>query len=387
MQAQQTQAQQSQTYPHRQATPRSSRLLNKLVWTAILLGVPIAALWVINLPYAPVRRPIARAAPMLLLPSYMSMDNHYRQAIALVEQSKQLIDRPTSPADLDIGAQKVQQAQADLDALPIDLLEYRLDGSYGWYNGLLTTSTLNAARAQVAQLQAKAFQEKNAQDVLFQAEQALTTAKQQYQQATTSTDKQAAIETWRSALDRLQQIPGQTLAGRTAQQKFAAEQRNFKDVVGLAADNEQTATLIEAARQFGAKAAQSSQNPPHKVAEWQQIESLWQEAIDRLERVSAKDSGYAETQELLATYQGNLGAIRIRRQAEADSVLALQDAQRQIQSLLASTNRTVDPNTTMSQLQGIINQLDRVQNGTTAYLEAQQLLVFARDKLNQLKPQ
>lgn len=99
-------------------------------------------------------------------------------------------------------------------------------------------------------------------------------------------------------------------------------------------------------------------------------------------------AGYSQAQKLLATYQANLAAVRIRRQAQQDSVQTLDSAQRQIQSLLASTptNPQIgDRNRTISQLQGIINQLKKVQPGTTAYLEAQQLLLSANNKLSQLQ--
>jgi hypothetical protein len=179
------------------------------------------------------------------------------------------------------------------------------------------------------------------------------------------------------------------LAGKTAQKKLESYQQEFKDVVGLAAGNERISTLIAAAQQFSAQAAKAGQNPPHTVIQWQQVENLWQEAINRLEQVPTQDlEGYAQAQRLLATYQANLGEIRIRRQAQQNSESALEHAQRQIQSLIASTPtnpQLLDKNHTISQLQGIINQLQKVQPGTTTYLQAQQLLLSANNKLSQLQ--
>jgi hypothetical protein len=40
----------------------------------------------------------------------------------------------------------------------------------------------------------------------------------------------------------------------------------------------------------------------------------------------------------------------------------------------------------ISQIQSIINQLEKVQNGTTTYQKAQQLLLSAQNKLKQLQP-
>lgn len=370
------------------APPRQTQFFSKLIWTGILLGVPIGALWLVNQPYPIIRRPIARHAPFLLTPSYISMDNHYRQAISLVQQATQLIDRATAPADIDLGTQKIEQAQSSLDKLPLWLWEELPGYRYGWYDWRLSYSGFNAARAEIGRLQAKAFQEHNAQTALFNTEQALSNSKQQYQQAKTIVDKQSIITAWRTGLNQLEQISTQTLAGRTAQQKLSAYQQDFQETVGLAAGNARVATQIEIARQYAWKAAQTGQNPPHSVIEWQQVESFWQEAIARLKQIPDDDlAGYAEAQRLLVEYQSNLGQIQIRRQTEEESLSALQNAKSQIQVLLASLPddpKRLDRNYTASQLQGIINQLERVENGTTAYLEAQQLLLQAKNRLNKI---
>jgi hypothetical protein len=383
------QAQLHRIYPYELGGKKQVRIVNKIIWTVMLLGIPVGAIWLANLPYPVIRRTVTRNAPILLLPSYMSVDNHYRQAIAKVEQAEQLIEQPTSPADLELGEEKVKQAQQHLDALPIGFLNDWSEYKYWWYDSRLSIYGFNSARTKVGQLEAKVFQEKNAQTLLTDNEQKREQAKQQYQQALTSTDKKAAIASWHSAIDKLEQIPSQTLAGKTAQNKLQSDKREFEEVVGLAAGNERISTLITAAQQFSWQAAKAGQNPPHPVAEWQEVENLWQEAINRLRQVPSQDlAGYSQAQKLLATYQANLAAVRIRRQAQQDSVYTLDSAQRQIQSLLASTPtnpQSLDRNRTISQLQGIINQLKKVQPGTTAYLEAQQLLLSANNKLNQLQ--
>jgi len=116
---------------------------------------------------------------------------------------------------------------------------------------------------------------------------------------------------------------------------------------------------------------------------------LWQQAINRLKEVPSQDlAGHAEAQKSLAIYEANLGQIKIRRQAEQDSVYALDMAQQQSQSLLASIPpdpKFFERNRVVSQLQSIINQLEKVQNGTTAYLKAQELLLSAKNKLQELQ--
>jgi hypothetical protein len=361
----------------------------KLIWITILIGIPVGVIWVANLPYAVIRRPVVQNAPVLLLPSYINVDHHYRQALVTVEQAEQLIEKATSPADLALGEQKLQQAQKHLNELPTwfvsDLSEYR----YWWYDRHFSIYGFNASRRLVGQLEAKVFQEKNAQTLLADNMQALLNAKQQYQQATTVSDRKTAIATWQTALNQLEQIPSQTLAGKTTRNQLDDYKREFKEVVGLAAGNERISALITAARQFSWQAAKAGQNPPHPVSEWRQIEHLWEEAIERLKDVPTNDvAGYAQAQELLAIYESNLGQVKVRRQAEADAVEALSAAQREIENLLASIpddSQTLDRNRVSSQLQSIIHQLEKVQNGTTAYLKAQELLLSANNKLKQLQ--
>jgi hypothetical protein len=356
------------------------------------LGIPAAALWIANLPYAPIRYPMARHAPVLLLPSYMSADQHYRQAIVHLEQAKQLVDRATTAADIDLGAESLMKAQNSLDALPIWLWEGLPTYRHWWYDWRFSPSSLNAARMEAGRLQSKVFQERNAQTVLLEAEQALATAKQSYQQSFQQPNRlaqqQSAIQNWQSAIDQLKQLPPETLAGKVAAQKLPAYQRDFQDEVGLVADGQQTATLIRAAREFGGRAAQASQNPPHSLAEWRRVESLWQEAITLLRQVRPTDANYAAAQALLAEYTDNLEQIKIRTSNEAQSVQTLEAAQAKINRLIAAVpdqSGAMGRAQMTGQLQAIITELEQVQPGTTAYLEAQNLLLSAKNRLTQMQ--
>lgn len=364
------------------------RTWNRLVWTAILLGIPIGALAVVNLPYAPIRDPIAEEAPLLLLPSYISMDRNFRQASAALEAASQLIDQATAPSDLDQGEEKLKQAKASLDRLPTWVWSELPDTPYlSWYDWRLNPLGLNRARAEVGRLEAKLFQEKNAQTALAQAEQTLGAAMQQHQEAATSPEKQAALRVWQDALDQLQQIPDTTLAGRSAQQKLEAAQREFEAKGGL--QTQESISLIEAAKDFAWQAANASQKPPHSVDHWQKVINLWKLAISRLEQVSRRDlAGYREAQKLLATYTTDLEIIKVRQQEEADATWAMQQAKAQIADLIKATSpdlQQFDRSYVVGQLQHIVNQLESVKPGTTAYQEAQQLLKSARAKLKQLQ--
>ncbi len=361
----------------------------KLIWTTILLGIPVGILYGVNLPYPAIRRPVAKVAPFLLIPSQISIDNNFKQSITLITQAEQLIDRPTSMADLDLGQEKLKEGKEKLNAIPLNSGDEWSGSNYGWYYWSFSWHGFQQLRGRVGQLEAKVFQEKNAQTLLVDGDLALNTAKTQYQQAVTPADKRVAIASWQEAINQLQQIPSVTLAGKTAQQKVTVYQQQFKEVVGLAAGNDKVNTLISASQQFSRRAAEAGRNPPHTVQEWQEIEKLWQSAIDELKGISSEDlEGYAKARELTAEYSTNIGQIRIRRQAEEDSVKSLDLAQSLIEILLKNTptdGKYLDINGTIAQLQKIINELDKVQNGTTSYLKAQELKIFATNKLKELQ--
>lgn len=362
--------------------------LSKIKWTALILVGSAGVLWIVNLPYPMIRWPIARTAPILLLPSYISMDYHYRHAIVRVEQADQLINSATSPADLTLGEVKAKEAQQHLDALPVWFLGYWPQYTF-WLGWQFTLDEFKIARASVGRMSAKVFQEKNALNQLNQGVEALNAAQQQYQQGQTAAAQETAIASWQAAIDRLEQVPPETLAGRTAQSKLAAAQRDFEQIAGMAAGGARTGTLIVAAQQFALAASVAAQNPPHSADEWQEIVLLWQQATERLLQVPVSDTGYIEAQKLLAQYQRNLGIVRIRLSAEQASAHALKRAKDIIPTMFASTasdNLAVNRNQLISQLQGIINQLETVESGTTAYLEAQELLKSAQKKLEQIQP-
>jgi hypothetical protein len=356
--------------------------------TLLLLGTA-GVIGVANLPIPMVRWSVARTAPWLLFPSYISMDYNYRRAIARVEQADQLVNQSTNFADLDLGNTKVKEAQSHLDALPVWFLGYypqRYCSFFqcGWQ---FTLDEFQSARKNVARMEAKLFQEKNAQAALEQGEQALGQAQEQYRQSQAEPDKNNAIADWQAAIDVLQQIPSETLAGRIAKTKLPAYERDFQQVAGVTAGTARTGTLIAAAQQF-ATLAETNPNSARSVAEWQEVIGLWDDAIARLQQITDTDPDYLQAQKLLATYRKQQGNARVRLQAEKSSADAFEAAQALTNNLVATTSSNPafnDRGRVASQLMQIINQLKKVQKGTTVYSEAQQLLTFAQNKLKQLK--
>jgi hypothetical protein len=344
-------------------------------------------IWVINLPFPMIRWPVAKTAPILLLPSYISMDHNYRQAIAKVEQADQLINKATASADFDLGEIKAKEAQKHLDALPVWFLGY-YPQAYCTFFGCtwrFTFDEFQTARKNIGRMEAQIFQQKNALTQLNQTELALNTAKQQYQQAKTAPERQKASADWQTAIDQLGQIPNETLAGEMARKKLQTASRDFEEVGGVATGSQLTDNLIEAAKEFAMSAAVNSQNPPHSAEKWEQIANLWQESIQRLEQVRADNPGYLEAQNKLAQYKTNLGTAQLREKVERDSANALESAKDAIATWQRlALSETPDRGYLVSQLREIINNLEKVKTGTTSYSESQKLLQFAIKKQQEL---
>lgn len=417
-------------------------LFGVLQFCLLIFGGLGGLVWLVNLPYPMIRKPVAEKAPMLLLPSYMSMDNSYRGAIRDLEQAEQLLRNTTSTKDIQLGADKAKSAQRHLDNLPVWFLGYYPHFYCGWFQcqWKFTFDEFEDARRRVAKLEAIAFQGKNALEPLAEAEKTLTTAKQKYKQAKTIPEKEEAIAAWQTAIFLFDEIPAQTLAGSNAQIKVKAYKHEFVNAqIGtyIAAAQEfdaqaerikskqpQTAaslweqaatrlnqvpkentryleaqrliasyqvkrensvtqksstTYIEAAKQLAFQAAKFSQNPPHSAEKWQQIENLWQRSIDQLEKIKAEEAGYIEAQKYLAEYQTNLGIIQTRKKIEIEAQKTLDMANQKIQNLIASPPS--EKQQLKNELNSIIALLQTIKSGTTAHSEAQQLIGYARKQM------
>jgi hypothetical protein len=419
-------------------------MFGKIKFAAFLIAGTAGVVWVVNLPYPMIRKPVAQVAPILLLPSFISMDHHYRGAIDALEQADQLVSRATSSADIELGGEKVKAAKKHLDNLPVWFLGYYPQRycslfSCSWQ---FTFDEFEQARERVARLDAVVFQDKNALVPLNEAKNSLETAKQQYAQAENTKDRENAIANWQAAIDQLEQISQQTLAGKTAQTQLIAYKRDFENArvssyIAAAQEfdleaqkiqptNSQVAaelwqqaiyrlekvpnenpqyvdaqkliasyqvkqktvvdprssTLIAAAKQYALAAAQASQNPPHTVQKWEQIAELWEKAIQELNNIQVQEPSYVEAKRLIAQDQTNLGTIKNRRQAESDAKEILDEANKEIQSLIASPPG--DKNQTKAAIIRVMNQLSSVKTGTTSYNEAQRLLKLADNQIKKL---
>ncbi|BAQ66550.1 hypothetical protein [Geminocystis sp. NIES-3709] len=342
-------------------------------------------IWIANLPYPMIRRPVASVAPIVLLPSYIAMDNNYKNAIANVEQADQLVNNSTSRADIELGNEKVKLAQNHLNQLPVWFLGYepQFYCSFFTCSWKFTFDEFERARKQIGRMEAVVFQEINALNELEKAQKSIDSAKESYQNAKNDADKQKSVNNWQSSIDKLIELPSNTLAKRISDSKLLAYQRDFQEVSGIIAGGERTNIRISAAQEFATSASKLCNKPPHSAIIWEQCENLWQQSIDHLKSIPLEDTGYLEAQKLLANYTTNLATIQIRKQVETESAQYFTEAERRIEKLLEVDN--TESKLVASQLQGIINQLEKVQSGTTSYNQSQKLLKSANDKLQQFQ--
>lgn len=351
---------------------------------AIVLLTLVGGVYLANLPIPWLRWTVAKSAPLLLTPSFMSMESHYRGAIASITQADQLINQATAPEDFELGSTQVQIAQQHLEALPVWFIGYYPSQYCGFAqcSWRYTVDEFRSAREDVARMSAKLFQEGNARTQLEEKDQAVAEARQAFTQAKNEAGRSKAIAQWQAAIDTLSQIPAQTLAGRMAQEKLVAYDRDFQQTVGFAAGSTRTGHWMEAAKQF-AQAASKPRKVPPTLIELQKIKELWESAIERIEKITVDDPNYLAAQQQLIKYQTSLDRVEIQTQDEKDSLQAFDTAQQMKQSLLDVTtnNPTVDRGRVARALQEIIDELRKVKKGTTVYSEAQNLMRFAQNRL------
>ena len=367
---------------------------NKLVVTGLCVGIPLGLLWVVNLPYPAIRRPIHNRFPLLLLPSQIYIDNNYKQSVRFVRQGQQLVDSATSLEDILLGEQSLVKAQKYLDGIPfmpLEELNQHNRGGYGNRGFYVSFShfDMQRLRGDVGKLEAKIFQEKNAHNLVTETLSSIDNVKNQYQQLDNEAEKKEVIKEWRSAINKLTEIPASTVARKNLDAKYNNILNDFKVEVGEAYVDEQLDTFIATAQQFSRQAISLANNPPHIVAKWEEVERFWQMAIAELELVSRDDlQAYSQSKKLIAEYSANVAKIRLRKQAEQKSVLAFNDAQQQVKRLLENTPSTpesLNVNKTIADLQNIVNELNKVETDTTVYQQSQNLKVFANNKIQELQ--
>ncbi len=335
------------------------------------IGLGAGLITFLNLPYPMIRWPVAKIAPIVLLPSFMEMDHNYRQVVSLVEQSDQLVNQATSAADIKLGSQKVTAAQKSLDKLPVWFLGYYPQMYCQWMtcSWQFTKDEFLQARQNIGRMEAKLFQEDQAMTTFQSAEDWLATAKASYLKLHQST----AIGDWQKAIDQLEQLPNSTLAYRLAQTKLEAYQRDFQSAASVAVEKRQANTMLDTAKAYATTAAAAAQNPPHPAEVWERAAKQWELAIDRLEQVESDNPGYGEAQILKANYQGALGTVTLRLKQEELSRQSLKIAESLYSELLSQQNQSLPKSVAQAKSQQILDTLQEVRSGSTAEAKSNNL--------------
>jgi hypothetical protein len=354
-------------------------------WGCGLTGLilVLGAIGTANLPLPPLRKAVANSAPALLLPSFWMMDRDYRTATADTAAAQQLLDNATSAADIDLGDSKTKTAQDALNRLPVWFLGERPDiycslCSCRWR---FTFDEFEALRRTIGRLEARVFQERNAQGLLAQANEAIAKARQQHKAALNPADKNSALGSWQAGIDRLREIPQNTLAGKQARAKVLVAERDFQAITGAAAGKQQVGGLIAGAKEYGFRAALAAQKPPHPAEQWRTVQNLWREALGLLQQIKSDDPDFVAAQKLSAEYQQNLQIAIQRETIERQSQAAIDQAD----AAIAQWRTLAAANPGNPRLLGIIqmieDQLERVHPASTAYAKATQLQQFANQAL------
>lgn len=149
---------------------------------------------------------------------------------------------------------------------------------------------------------------------------------------------------------------------------------------------EQVVTALKQAN----TAAQRSQNPPHPLQEWREIQRLWRETIAQLQQIPAGNALYPLAQRKLQEYEANLANINQRLLTEQQAQQRIDEA-RKAGQLAEARAEEVNSIAGWQQIyatwEAAINQLRQVPQGTMAYAEAEQLLALYQPKLAEANTQ
>ncbi|MEM9905059.1 MAG: hypothetical protein AAF921_08570 [Cyanobacteria bacterium P01_D01_bin.44] len=354
------------------------KLAQQGVGAVIGVGAIALSLWVANLPHPSIRKPLAKAVPILLTPSFRQMDYHYRQATTHRAQAAQLIQSATHVNDIAQISSQTAQAQQHLDQIPDWFLDVYPQRYCSWVScsWQFSQAEFDTAQTQLKQLQTQLKQEKLALGQLQTAILSMETAQRRYEVMQTSTEKLAAINDLKSGLEKLSTVPQNTLAGEIAQAELVTVQSTYQGLTVQSSPSpvNQPHPALQAAQQYATQAAQVAQNPPLTVDTWKNAAALWQTAIAQLDQVPDHSPSAANAKTLRVNYVNNLQQIQAKQALEQTATQTLSQVREQAQTLIEMQNKPPTP-TLLTELQTVMGQLQSVPPGTTAYKEAQAMLI------------
>lgn len=134
---------------------------------------------------------------------------------------------------------------------------------------------------------------------------------------------------------------------------------------------------LQTAMERALAAAQKSQNPPHPLTQWQEVQTLWQQAIALLEDFPITSYAYPMVSEKSREYQQNLVAINQRIITETQAAQQLQAA-KDIAKAASARQGIAQTEDSWARVQQdwaqALSALRQIPQGSLVYSEAQQLL-------------
>lgn len=208
---------------------------------------------------------------------------------------------------------------------------------------------------------------------IAQAQQLNNKSEQMLQKPKSGKEILEAQQQLKSAIGILETIPSWSSHYNEAQnlvQDYQAQARVVDDVI--------------AALKKGATASVKSQNPPHTMSEWLEIQKRWREAALGLEQVPKDSNIYNLARQKQKAYKANLAIANKRLTVEQQAKQLLNVAKEAAKKAEARQGvaQTLESwylvNATW---QMAVNRLGDIPSGTTAYEDAQQLLPEYQNKL------
>jgi uncharacterized protein YoxC len=132
------------------------------------------------------------------------------------------------------------------------------------------------------------------------------------------------------------------------------------------------------------EAANRSQNPPHPLPEWREIQRLWRESIAALDKIPSDHAIYPFAQRKAIEYRDNLASINKRVVVEQQAQEEVDNAKRTAQLAETRTGIATSPEgwqDVYTSWQAAIDLLKNVPSGAAAQLEAEELLKIYQVKL------
>jgi hypothetical protein len=133
-------------------------------------------------------------------------------------------------------------------------------------------------------------------------------------------------------------------------------------------------------------AAQNSQNPPHPLPKWREIQWLWREVITQLEQIPSSSTLYPLVQRKLQEYRVNLTGINQRvgiEQQAQDRINAARQAGQLAEARAKAAQSAENWQETAATWTAAIGQLRQIPQSTMVYDEAQQLLAIYQPNLTE----